>query len=120
MLDGALAGLSLLYDEANFRPSMPTKVIEYLAHGIPAVSTPLPVPADLIRRSGGGVLVPFRDVPATVAAVLELYADPEAAREMGRAGHAAAAAEYDWDVIAPQFVAALERFADGQGRPRPT
>ncbi|GAA1149684.1 glycosyltransferase [Ornithinicoccus hortensis] len=111
MLDGALAGLSLLHDEANFRPSMPTKVIEYLAHGIPAVSTPLPVPADLIRRSGAGVLVPFGDAAAATAAVLELLADPGAARTMGEAGHAIAAAEFDWGVVAPEFVAALEAAA---------
>lgn len=108
MLDGALAGLSLLHDEANFRPSMPTKVIEYLARGVPAVSTPLPVPADLIRRSGAGVLVPFGDAQAATAAVLELWADPGAARTMGAAGHAVAAAEFDWGIVAAEFVAALE------------
>lgn len=112
MLDGALAGLCLLHDEANFRPSMATKVIEYLSHGIPAISTPLPVPAELLTRSGGGVIVPFRDVPATLAAVLALHEDLEAARVMGRAGHAVAAAELDWDVIAPQFIAALEQAVD--------
>src|ERR1051326_7342723 len=33
LADDALAGLSLLQDEANFRVSMPTKVIEYMARG---------------------------------------------------------------------------------------
>lgn len=108
MLDGALAGLSLLHDEANFRHSMPTKVIEYLARGVPAISTPLPVPAELLERTGAGVLVPFRDVPATVDAVLALHRDPDRAAQMGRAGHAVAAQEYDWETVAPQFVAALE------------
>src|SRR5262249_39524186 len=39
MLDGALAGLSLLHDEPNFRHSMPTKVVEYMARGVPVVTT---------------------------------------------------------------------------------
>jgi len=112
MLDGALAGLSLLHDEANFRHSMPTKVIEYLAHGVPAVSTPLPVPAELLERTGAGILVPFRDVPAAVDAVLGLHRDPERARELGAAGHAAAAEGYDWEKVAPVFIAALEAAAD--------
>ncbi|WP_109472753.1 glycosyltransferase [Ornithinimicrobium cavernae] len=111
MLDGALAGLSLLHDEANFRHSMPTKVIEYLAHGVPAISTPLPVPAELLRRTGAGILVPFRDVSATVDAVLGLHRDPERARELGRAGHHAAAEGYDWETVAPVFIAALESAA---------
>ncbi len=111
-LDGALAGLSLLRDVPNYRHSMPTKVVEYLAHGVPAISTPLPVPAELVERSGGGVLVPFGPgtdcVEAVVDTVLSLAADPERARAMGAAGHAVAAADYDWDVVAPAFVAALE------------
>ncbi len=111
MLDGALAGLSLLHDEANFRPSMPTKVIDYLAHGVPAISTPLPVPAKLLQRSGAGILVPFRDVPATLEAVLSLHRDVDRARAIGRVGHAVAAAEFDWDIEAPKFITALERIA---------
>lgn len=111
MLDGALAGLSLLHDEANFRHSMPTKVIEYLAHGVPAISTPLPVPAELLRRTGAGVLVPFRDVSATVDAVLGLHRDPERALELGRAGHRAAAEGFDWEAVAPVFISALEAAA---------
>ena len=39
--DGALAGLSLLQDEPNFRHSLPTKVVEYMARGVPVVTTPL-------------------------------------------------------------------------------
>lgn len=113
MLDGALAGLSLLHDEANFRHSMPTKVIEYLAHGVPAISTPLPVPAELLRRTGAGVLVPFRDVSATVDAVLGLHRDPDRAAELGRAGHRAAAQSYDWESFAPVFIEALEAAAAG-------
>lgn len=114
MLDGALAGLSLLHDEANFRHSLPTKVIEYLAHGVPAISTPLPVPAALLERTNAGVLVPFKDVPATVDAVLELHRDPQRAAELGRAGHRAAADGYDWDEVAPRFIEALDAVVAGR------
>ncbi len=118
MLDGALAGLSLLHDEANFRPSMPTKVIEYLAHGVPAITTPLPVPRELIERTEAGFVVPFGDVEAALEVVLRLDRDPALARAVGRAGHAVARQEFDWDVVAPRFVAALEEVA-AQGRPSP-
>ncbi|WP_153395710.1 glycosyltransferase family protein, partial [Ornithinicoccus halotolerans] len=113
MLDGALAGLSLLHDEANFRPSMPTKVIEYLAHGIPAVSTPLPVPRALLEEHRAGVVVPFGDVERVLAQLLAWDADPATARETGQRGHRVAAAEYDWAHVAPRFVAALDEVAAG-------
>ncbi|HLS01530.1 MAG TPA: glycosyltransferase, partial [Beutenbergiaceae bacterium] len=37
MLDGALVGLSLLHDMPNYRHSMPTKILEYMAHGVPVI-----------------------------------------------------------------------------------
>jgi glycosyltransferase involved in cell wall biosynthesis len=65
MLDGALAGLSLLHDEPNFRHSLPTKVVEYMARGVPVVTTPLPAAAELARGYECGFVVPFGDPKAT-------------------------------------------------------
>ena len=39
---GASVGFSLLHDLPNYRASMPTKVIEYLAMGVPVVASDLP------------------------------------------------------------------------------
>lgn len=112
-VEGALAGLSLLHDEANFRPSMPTKVVEYLARAVPAITTPLPLATDLVTRSGGGVVVPFGDVEETVAQLLRWVDDPADAAAVGRRGHALVRAEQDWAAHAPEFVEALEQIADG-------
>ncbi|WP_202865030.1 glycosyltransferase [Serinicoccus sediminis] len=111
-LDGALAGLSLLHDVANFRPSMPTKVVEYIAHGIPVVTTPLPRAVELVERSGSGVVVPFHDVDRTVETLMGWVEDPEGAAETGRRGHALAARELDWSVHSRAFVDAMGRLAD--------
>ena len=50
LVEGALAGLSLLQDEENFRHSMPTKVAEYMARAVPVDHDP----AATGRRTGGG------------------------------------------------------------------
>lgn len=50
-LPGALAGLSLLHDEPNYAHSEPTKVMEYMAHAVPSLTTPNP--ASRARRAGG-------------------------------------------------------------------
>lgn len=109
MLDGALAGLSLLHDLPNYRHSMPTKILEYMAHGVPVITTPLPVAVDVVERAGGGVVVPFGDPQAAAEAVLELWRDPSRAAALGSAGHALARREYDWSVVGPQFVDVLNR-----------
>ncbi|MDO5739134.1 MAG: glycosyltransferase family 4 protein [Ornithinimicrobium sp.] len=113
-LDGALAGLSLLHDEANFRPSMPTKIIEYLAHAVPAISTPLPVAAELVTTSGGGVLVPFLDTDQTVAQLLAWHADPEQAARIGRQGHSFVEVEHNWSLLSAGFLGALRAAADSR------
>jgi glycosyltransferase involved in cell wall biosynthesis len=77
LLDGALAGFSLLKDLPNYRHSMPTKVLEYMAHGIPVISTPLPAAVSLVQIHKCGIVVPFDDPASTAAAVLELRADAE-------------------------------------------
>ena len=108
VLSGALAGLSLLHDQSNYRVSRPTKVVEYAAHGVPVVTTPLPEAARLVEQTGAGVVVPFvggRADPASVAdAVLALDADPVARLRMGTLGHAYAAEHLDWTRHAATFV----------------
>ena len=111
MVDGALAGLSLLRDEPNFRHSLPTKVVEYMARGVPVVTTPLPAAAELATRHECGFVVPFGDTRAAADAVLELAADAPLRAKMGSRGHEAALKSLGWPADARAFVAQLEAWA---------
>jgi glycosyltransferase involved in cell wall biosynthesis len=111
MLDGALAGLSLLHDEPNFRHSLPTKVVEYMARGVPVVTTPLPAAADLATGHRCGFVVPFANPRAAAGAVLTLAGDPALRAAMGRRGHEAARSRLGWPADARAFVAQLETWA---------
>jgi glycosyltransferase involved in cell wall biosynthesis len=96
LLRGALAGLALLHDEPNYATSRPTKVMEYMAFGVPVVTTPNAASTELVRRYGSGVVVPFRDPAAAAEAVLALRADPERRHRLGEAGRAGAVRDLDW------------------------
>ena len=111
LTDGALAGLSLLHDEANFRHSMPTKVVEYMARGVPVVTTPLPAATELVQTYDCGFVVPFQDARAAADAILKLSADLSLRTEVGRRGHAAARSSLGWPADAKAFVARLEEWA---------
>ena len=113
-VDGALAGLSLLHDEPNFRHSLPTKVVEYMARGVPVVTTPLPAAAELARGHECGFVVPFGDARAAADAVLELAGDMALRARMGRRGHEAAQRSLGWPSDAREFVAQLESWAKGE------
>lgn len=115
MLDGALAGLQLLHDLPNHRVSIPTKTMEYLAHGVPVVASPLPYVTRLLAESGGGVVVPAgppeRVGRAVADVVLGWRDDPAARAAVGGAGHAYARDRLDWSVHAVGFTDLLRRWA---------
>lgn len=111
LLDGALCGWSLLRDLPNYRHSMPTKVLEYMAHGVPVVTTPLPSAVTLVNVHKSGVVVPFDDASAVAEAVRSLRADEEARIQMGTRGHQAARTHYHWPDTAQEFLTRLERWA---------
>jgi glycosyltransferase involved in cell wall biosynthesis len=113
LVEGALAGLSLLRDEENFRHSMPTKVAEYMGRGVPVVTTPLPLAVELVEAADGGFVVPFNDPQAAAEAVLKLDADPGLRVKTGLRAHEYALHNLAWPPHAAAFVAQLEAWAAG-------
>lgn len=108
---GSLVGLSLLHDEANYRHSLPTKLIEYLAHGVPVISTPLSRAHDFLEDTGGGIIVPFEDPQATAGAIRALAADPARRYSLARDGHDAVLHRYNWTQDGQRFVELIRRWA---------
>lgn len=111
-VDGALAGLSLLHHEPNYRHSQPTKVIEYMAHGVPVVTTPLPLAQELVTSVGAGTVVPFADAAAVADAVRTLADDGLTRLRMGTLGHRHAATHLDWARCSGAFVSRLGAIAN--------
>jgi glycosyltransferase involved in cell wall biosynthesis len=107
-LDGALAGLSLLHDLGNYRHSLPTKIVEYMARGVPVITTPLPVARTLVEDAGAGIVVAFGDVQAAADAVRALRTDPALRQRLAKAGITAARDHLDWRGESPAFLAALD------------
>lgn len=107
-LPGALAGLALLHDEPNYARSLPTKLAEYMAHGLPVVSTPNETAAALVEDSAGGEVVPFGDVPAAAAALRRLAADESYRTACASSSYRYVAEHVNWNRDGRQFVRALE------------
>lgn len=118
MIEGALAGLSLLRDEPNYRSSRPTKVVEYMAHGVPVITTPLPLAVELVTRHRCGLVVPFNDPKAVADAVHDLRTDPEGRQAMAARGHEAARTHFSWSDHAPRFVTQLQMWAQAADQSR--
>jgi glycosyltransferase involved in cell wall biosynthesis len=120
LLSGALAGLSLLHDQPNYRHSRPTKVVEYMAHGVPVVTTPNPLAADLVALHRCGLVVPYGNPAAAAAAVWRLRTEPWLRLGAAERGRAAALAELDWTQRAAEFTDRLETWVKEAGAGRST
>jgi glycosyltransferase involved in cell wall biosynthesis len=112
LTEGALAGLSLLGEHGNFVGSMPTKIFEYLARGVPVITTPLPLARSVVEDAGAGFTVGFGDVDGTVAAVERLLGSPALREAMGQRGFDWVAAHHDWRVDGRAFVETMLRWSN--------
>jgi glycosyltransferase involved in cell wall biosynthesis len=110
-VSGSMAGLCLLRNLPNYRVSLSTKIIEYCALGVPVITTPLPLAAELIRSENVGFEVPWNDPAAVIDAILTLRAEPELRSQMGANGHKAALREYDWNHLSMDFVRVMDAVA---------
>ncbi len=99
MIAGAAAGLALLRDLPNYRHSIPTKVLEYMAHGVPVIATPLPEVRRLVEDHEAGLIIPFDDPQAVVDAIAAL--DHDGLRERCAANARRLVEDrFDWNVDA--------------------
>jgi len=111
-LRGATAGISLLRDLPNYRHSMPTKVLEYLSRGVPAITTPLPAAVEVVTSYDCGIVVPFDDPVAVADAIAELRNDPELRARLGHNGHRAVRDHYNWTDDSRQMIEFFESVAE--------
>jgi glycosyltransferase involved in cell wall biosynthesis len=86
-----------------FRSAMPSKMFESMAAGRPVVASLDGEAADLVRRSGCGVVTAPRDAHDLASAVKRLAADPESVRNMGSAGRAYVVEHFNRATIAGQL-----------------
>lgn len=120
LVDGAVAGLSLLLDEPNYRHSQPTKIMEYLAHGTPTITTPLPLAAELVGTSGGGVVTRHWSGPDLVTevadAVMAFATSDELRNRTGLTGWSYVKDNVSWNADGAAFVRLLEEWVQSTRR----
>jgi len=114
LLRGARVGLLVLHPVEAHLESLPIKLFEYMAAGIPVVASDFPLWRQLI--GGAGVLVDPLDVEAIAQAIDGLLADPARAETMGRAGREAVAEHFSWEPEGERLLSLYERVGSSPGR----
>ncbi|HOA27991.1 MAG TPA: glycosyltransferase [Arachnia sp.] len=105
-------GLVFLKPLNNYVDSIPTKLFEYLAAGIPAVVSDFPWLRRLLRGHDCCVFVDTTTADAPAEAIRQLLADPAAAAEMGARGRRAIEDEFNFEAEVPALLAVTRRALD--------
>ena len=89
-------GLAILKNTPNYIESYPTKIFEYMALGLPVITSDFPLYKKIIREAECGFCVNPENSTEIANAIEYLIIHPEEARQMGQNGKRAVEKNYDW------------------------
>jgi glycosyltransferase involved in cell wall biosynthesis len=96
MFDGCFAGLVVLKSTAAYRASLPIKLFEYMAAGIPVIASNFDGWRTVVEKFGCGICVDPADPSAIASAICYLDKNRAIAREMGARGREAYQSQFCW------------------------
>ncbi|UFH55962.1 glycosyltransferase [Spirosoma sp. KNUC1025] len=104
----ATAGLALLKPVGDYPDSYTTKLFEYMALGLPVITSNFPLYKNVVERHNCGFCVSPTD-PAQITQALDfLIEHPEVGYAMGQRGRAAVETEYNWSSEAKKLLGFYE------------
>lgn len=109
ILASARAGLVVLKPIEHETLTLPIKLFEYMAAGVPVISSDFPLWREIVENVGCGLLVdPMR--PDEIAEAIQWIIDnPESAEEMGARGRKAVVDQFNWGQEAKQLFQLYDR-----------
>jgi glycosyltransferase involved in cell wall biosynthesis len=112
----AEVGLSPIPRGTLYDVSSPTKLVEYLALGLPSVANDIPDQRLVVEASGAGLCVPM-DARAFTDAALRLLQDRALARSLAQRGPAWVRANRTYDILGRQVADVYRSILSGRVRP---
>jgi glycosyltransferase involved in cell wall biosynthesis len=91
-------GIAPMWDDAWTRGKCALKVLQYMAAGLPVISSDVGANAEVVEQEGSGLLVP-NTAAAWLEALQRLAGDAELRRRMGRRGRSIVQEQYDKAVV---------------------
>lgn len=98
---------------AKNQKNIPTKLFEYMAYGLPVVSSDLPSTRPFVTHGGSGLLVEATSAEAHAEAIIRLLQEPPLADAIGRAGRALVETHYNWDAMTARLLAFYDAVLSG-------
>ena len=98
VLNESIAGLVTLHPIVNYLDSLPVKMFEYMATGLPVIASNFPLWKQIIEGNQCGICVDPLYPKEIAEAIDYLVLHPEEAEQMGRNGQRAVQETYNWSI----------------------
>lgn len=93
---------------AKNEKNIPTKLFEYMAYGLPVVTSDLASVRPFVRQGINGLRVKAADPAAHAEAILLLLQNPQRAQALGREGQQLVQNHFNWDLMKPRLLGLYE------------
>ena len=100
----ATAGLALLKPIGDYPDSYTTKLFEYMALGLPVITSNFPLYRDVVERHQCGFCISPCEPEQLTAAMTYLIEHPDEAHAMGKRGRLAVEQTYNWTTEARKLI----------------
>jgi glycosyltransferase involved in cell wall biosynthesis len=104
VLQESMAGLSILSPTPSYIHSLPIKMFEYMASGIPVIASDFPLWKEIIYTNKCGVCVNPFDPKEIASAINFIIANQEEARVMGENGRIAVIEQFNWETESNKLI----------------
>lgn len=116
-IQNATLGLCLLSSVPNYTYSLSTKILEYLAYGLPVVVSDVPCCRQYVEYCKGGLIVRLEDREEMAKKIASLLADPDRMLSISRYGQQMVLKELNWQHESQLLLRFYRRILTGRGQP---
>ena len=109
LISRANIGLAILHPIPNYIESLPTKLFEYMAAGLPVIASNFPLWKKIIEGNNCGICVNPLNPKEIAKAVEYLIEHPGEAKRMGENGRKAVLEKYNWENESKKLLQVYEK-----------
>ena len=92
------AGIVILESTPSYIVSLPVKMFEYMAAGLPVIASDFPLWKEIVEESNSGICVNPKNISEMKEKVHDLLLNENLRREMGHNGRTVVETKYNWEL----------------------
>lgn len=110
LLEEIRLGMVILEATPSYIYSLPVKMFEYMASGLPVIASDFPLWRSIIEETGCGICVDQTNPEEIRDKIKILIHDTETLKEMGKNGRKAVEEKFNWEAEERKLIAFYKRF----------